>query len=193
MEYVPESAQFDTNTKSYDVIQQFTANVRASSDARDPRSPEFEVLELLDIPDDRYVELFTKRVNDYLQNIANRFSTGDVAKQAAVDEYMLLAEGRRRLFKGFEDSKPDGVGLDEFRLTLPIAVQPAELPLTQMTEAGDVEIMPPKEAIKITGPLKSSGSLARMPDSHNGYSLGAGSLSHKSCPAHRTWVRRALA
>ncbi|KAF9058850.1 hypothetical protein BDP27DRAFT_1504065 [Rhodocollybia butyracea] len=135
MEYVPESAQFDSNTKSYNVIEQFTANVRASSNASDTTSPEYEVLKLLDTPDDTYVEVFTK--------------------QAAVDEYMLLAEGRRRLFKGFEDSKPDGVGLDEFRLTLPIAVQPAEFPLTHMTEEGDVVIMPPEEVIIVTGPSKT--------------------------------------
>jgi hypothetical protein len=55
---------------------------------------------------------------------------------------MLLAEGRRRIYKGFEDSKPDGAGLNELRLTLPIGVQAAESPLMKMNEEGHIEIMP---------------------------------------------------
>ncbi|KAF9459657.1 hypothetical protein BDZ94DRAFT_997973 [Collybia nuda] len=185
MKYVPDSAQFNTSTKTYNVIEQFTANVSASPDASDPASPEYEVLHLLNTPDDKYVTEFTGRVNTYLNNVALRFATSDIARQEAIDEYMLLAEGRRRLFKGFEDSKPDGAGLDEFRLTLPIAVQPNPFVLTNMKENGEVQVMPEKEAIIIKGPLRRSPG---MPASHPAGREASGG----SCPAQRKWVRRAL-
>lgn len=189
MKYVPESAKFDTSTKTYDVIDQFTANVRASPEASDPASPEYEVLQLLATPDDKYTTEFTDRVNNYLKCVASRFTTDLATKQAAIDEYMLLAEGRRRLFKGFEESKPDGVGLDEFRLTLPIATKPVPFVLTNMKETGDVEVMPEDEAIIVKGPLRMSHGLPAGHPTARREDTGGGA----SCPAQRKWIRRALA
>ncbi|KAF9459692.1 hypothetical protein BDZ94DRAFT_1002093 [Collybia nuda] len=178
MKHVPDSAQFDVNTKTYNVIEQFTANVRASPGASDPASPEYEVLQLLDTPDDQYVAKFTERVNSYLKRVASRFATNEITRQAAIDEYMLFAEGRRRLYKGFEDSKPDGAGLDEFRLTLPIAMQPDPFILTNMTETGEIQVMPEEEAVIFKEPLRKSRD---TPGSHPVVRWA----SRGGCPARR--------
>ncbi|KAJ6564431.1 hypothetical protein B0H19DRAFT_1233344 [Mycena capillaripes] len=186
MKYVPESAQFDASTKTYNVIEQFIANVRASPPASDSTSPEYEVLQLLATPDDTYTKEFTDRMNNYLARVAARFSPNLTATQEAIDEYMLLAEIRRQLFKGFEYSKPDGVGLDEFRLTLPIAAKPDPFVLANMTGTGDVEVMSEKEAIIVKGPSRKAHGLPYGHPTIGKWHAGA------SCPAQRQWVRRAL-
>lgn len=139
MQYIPQHATFDPATRTYDVLPQFVASVRASPNALILGTGEHEILQLLDTPDDAWVSVFTDRVNRYLRQVNARLTGPDAA--AAVQDYMVYAEGRRRLYKGWENSKPNGVGLDEFRLTLPIAAQPDPFPLTEMTESGQIVVL----------------------------------------------------
>jgi hypothetical protein len=155
--YVPDNAAFDSTTKTYNVLDQFTASVLASPSSSDPSSPEFEILQLLATPDDAYVETFTNRINAYLAAVNARVASN---MQAATDDYMVLAEGRRRLYKGREDQKPDGSGLNEFQLTLPMAMKPEPFPITRMTESGDVEVMPEAHVAKFMKLAKSRGDSA---------------------------------
>ena len=136
LQYLPDEATFDSATKSYDVLPQFVSNIKASGLSEEEGTAEHDILELLSIPDSDWEDKFTARVNTYLKAVKDRFSTGD--GKGAVSDYMILAEGRRRLYKGWESSKPDGRGLDEFRMTLPIAARPEPFPMTKMTESGQV-------------------------------------------------------
>ena len=141
MQYVPDTAIFDPTSKTYNILDQFTTNVQASAASTDTQSPEFEILQLLATPDDSYIVTFTASVNAYLAQVNARFVNGT---QAALEDYMVLAEGRRLLYKGRENAKPVG-GLNEFELTLPIAAMPDPFPITRMTKTGDVEVMPAHE------------------------------------------------
>jgi hypothetical protein len=140
MDYVPATANLKADGKTYDVLDQMMKSLSSSPASKDPKSPEYELLQLLNTPDADYVQTFTKRVNAYLRKVSDRLTHADT-QATAVGEYMVLAEGRRKLYKGREDMKPDGPGLDEFALTLPSAMK-WPLPLTQMTESGDVVAMP---------------------------------------------------
>ena len=116
MKYLPQSATVSKSTDSngkdlyvYNVLEQFVGNLRASSATGDPSSAEFEMLQLLNQTSDKgYMGLFTARVNKYLGFIEDRLK-GD--KQAAMDDFALLAEGRRRLYRGREDG--NGLRQDE--------------------------------------------------------------------------------
>jgi len=144
MQYLPDKATLQVdpaNPKTYDVLPKFVANVKASPLANVKESAEYEILQLLDEPG-KWATTFTDRVNAYVQRIHDRLGAGGEETQMAVGEYMVLAEGRRRLYKGWESSKPDGSGLDEFRMTLPIAASPNPFPLSEMTEMGEVKPVP---------------------------------------------------
>ncbi|QRV77701.1 hypothetical protein RhiJN_05716 [Ceratobasidium sp. AG-Ba] len=147
MQYLPETASFNPATSSYDLLDQFIANVNASSSSHDQESPEYEILQLLNTPDSEWNQKFTDRINAYLDRVVARLNNPEDHGQAAIDEYMVLAEGRRRLYRGREDSKPDGSGLNEFMLTLPSAASPDPFPITKMTETGDVVVMPEDEIV----------------------------------------------
>ncbi|KAH9477703.1 hypothetical protein JR316_0009929 [Psilocybe cubensis] len=138
MQYVPHNASLKEDGKTYDAYDQFLANLKASPASKDPKSAEFELLQLLDTPDESYVEIFTKRVNAYLEKVAERMNSEANIKVSAVQEYMTLADGRRRLYRGRENQK-ESAGLNEFLLTLPIMDQ--ALPLIRMMEDGTVTDM----------------------------------------------------
>jgi len=142
MKYVPKTAKFDPATLTYNVIDQFITNVRASAAASDPYSAEFEILQLLATPNDTYEGDFTKRVNTYLALVAARLQSG-VDGQSALDDYMVVAEGRRKIYRGREDAKPGGSGLNEFVMTLPRAE--TEVPYKRMKEDAHVEEMPAED------------------------------------------------
>ncbi|KAH8105193.1 hypothetical protein BXZ70DRAFT_510162 [Cristinia sonorae] len=146
MKYVPKSAKFNPTTRAYNILDQFVANVRASPAASDPTSAESEILQLLATPDDTYIPLFTARVNTYLARVAARLNPRDSDVQSALDDYMVLAEGRRRIYRGREDAKPGGSGLNEFTLTLPRTQK--DVPYTRMREDAHVEVMSAEDVAK---------------------------------------------
>ena len=146
MKYVPKTANFDPVTSTFNVIDQFITNVHASAAASDPSSAEFEILQLLATPNDTYIQVFTERVNAYLARVAARLQSG-VDAQSALDDYMVLAEGRRKIYRGREDAKPGGSGLNEFVMTLPRAEK--EVPYKRMKEDAHIEEMPAEDVDKL--------------------------------------------
>ncbi|KAH9477674.1 hypothetical protein JR316_0009900 [Psilocybe cubensis] len=142
MQYVPHDATLKADGKIYDVLDQFLTNLHASPASKEPESAEFELLELLATPDASYAKEFTARVNTYLKKVEERMNSEVAIKISAVEEYMALADGRRRLYRGRENEK-ESSGLNEFLLTLPMADK--TLPLTRMMEDGTVTVMSPEE------------------------------------------------
>ncbi|PPQ95705.1 hypothetical protein CVT25_000784 [Psilocybe cyanescens] len=142
MQYVPENAALKADGKTYDVLDQLVDNLNASSASKDPKAAEFELLQLLATPDNTYIDVFTDRVNAYLEKVDNRLNNEASIKMAAVEEYMVLADGRRRLYRGRENEK-ESSGLNEFMLTLPMADR--VLPLSRMMEDATVTVMDPEE------------------------------------------------
>lgn len=185
MQYLPASATFDSSTKRYNILDQFVANVKASHAAQTPGTSEHEILQLLAEPDDAWTDKWTDRVNAYLARVHARLTGADAA--AAVGEYMLLVEGRRRLYKGWEDAKPDGSGLDEFRLTLPIAAKPDPFTLVEMTEAGAVVPVPDEVLQGLLG-LRGGGGEAAVAGARKAFGYGTG-----GCPAHARAAKARLA
>jgi hypothetical protein len=146
MKYVPETSRLKADGRQYDILDQVVAAINASPASQDPTSPEYELLQLLATPDDTYVNIFTQRVDTYLNKVRDRFSGDSADPASAIQEYMALADSGRRIYRGRENEKDPGEydglgGLNEFLLTLPIATN--ELPLTSMLEDGTVTVMKP--------------------------------------------------
>jgi len=180
LKYLPESATLDKNN-TYDVLPQFISNVKASSESADERTPEYEILRLLNEPDDTWAETFTKRVNDYLGRVHARLR-GD-GRAEATEDYMILAEGRRRLYRHWENSKPNGRGLDRFRMTLPIAARPDDFPLYEMRETGDTVLVQPAECDRIVMHCRSlNGGNIELDSPETTHLLET--HSSEGCPAH---------
>ncbi|KAF5378430.1 hypothetical protein D9757_011156 [Collybiopsis confluens] len=157
MKYLPETATFNSQTSSYNVIDQFISKVRASAQASNPSSAEYEILNLLNTPDGTYIGIFTKRINDYLGKVHARLQPGaGGGVQSALEDYMILAESRRKIYRGREDAKPGGSGLNEFVMTLPRAGK--EVPYTRMKEDGHIEVMPAGDVERFLRKKPSAGT-----------------------------------
>lgn len=144
MKYVPETAKLKADGRNYDILDQIVAAINASSASQDPRCPEYEFLQLMATSDATYINVFTQRVDNYLEKVKARFSGTNADAASAIQEYMALADSKRRIYRGRENEKDPGEydglgGLNEFLLTLPIATN--ELPLTRMLEDGTVTVM----------------------------------------------------
>ncbi|KAK4158963.1 hypothetical protein QBC43DRAFT_348297 [Cladorrhinum sp. PSN259] len=127
MQYVPQTTNF--NGKSYDLEQNFIANVKKSSKAGEPDAPESQFLQLLD----KTLEDFQQMIRDYLAAVANRINNDPVP---ALQDYLSLAESRRRIYRPLP--------LDEFGYTLPFATKMPFTPgkdLLEMTQLGTIQIM----------------------------------------------------
>ena len=151
MQYVPDAARFNSTTKTYNVLENFTANVRASSACADTNSSMTKLCS--------YSPHAMTGVNEYLAQASNPFATNT---QAAVEDYMVLVEGRRLLFKGTENEKPVG-GLNEFELTLSLAVMPDPFPISKITKTGEVEVMPAEEIKGFAERAKARGYIGGCP------------------------------
>ncbi|KAL0066173.1 hypothetical protein AAF712_006798 [Marasmius tenuissimus] len=193
MQYIPDKAMYDEQTQIYDVLPNFVANVKASSASKVTGSPEHQILELLEVGDQDWETVFTERVNKYLDAVKTRLSdkTDVTRATAAVQEYMVLAEGRRRLYKGWEHAKPDGSGLDEFRMTLPIAARPDPFPFSEMTETGDVVTVSSEKLKKIIW-YRSGGQPNTRSFVADGHSIRSSIASTGGCPAYAAAARARL-
>jgi len=156
IKYLPSSAKLNVETNTYDVADQLIANLEASTASKDPKSPEAELLSLLNTPDDTWISTFTDWVNKYAGLVSGRLGAQD-----GVEDDMALADGRRRMYQGRVDKKPGdqitppigetpaeakkprGSGLNEFTLTLPTAL--VEVLFTRMREDGYTEVMPKED------------------------------------------------
>ncbi|KAJ7084935.1 hypothetical protein C8R44DRAFT_894045 [Mycena epipterygia] len=185
MKYLPNKVIFDVKTKTYNVLPQFMSNVRASPASAVEGTPEYEIIQLLNEPDDTWVDAFTTRVNNYLEKVHARLH-GD-GKAEAAEDYMILAEGRRRLYKDWESAKPDGIGLDEFRMTLPIAAQPDPFPLCEMTESGEVVVVSQAKLCEIVVHRRSLTSKTQSSSKHDHRRFAQ---STGGCPAYYSLVAK---
>jgi len=112
--------------------------ISLTEEAKFPGTPEHEFIQNLNLPDDTYDKTFAQRVIDYLNKIKEKLAT-----QEGVDQYMLLSESRRRIFRPHPDSYGGETNpLSEFPMTLPYATGlPANSPFQEMTEQGEVVVM----------------------------------------------------
>lgn len=142
MQYVPDTTKlpgpYDPTSKppqKYDLEAVIEAAVRDSPKFKVPGSPEQEFINNLEAIRAGTAD-FKQEMNDYLTKVGARLKDPQQA-DAALLEYMNLAESRRRIYRP--------VPLDEFDLTLPWAVKwPEADPRYEMTRDGVVVDMDPR-------------------------------------------------
>ncbi|OUC96987.1 hypothetical protein [Streptomyces swartbergensis] len=88
-------------------------------------SPEGRFAEHWQVPDDAWRTVFGQRVDAYLRGVTERIRT-----ESGFDDYVRLAESRRRQFRHMK--------LNEFELTLPVTNIPPDAPLLAMREDATV-------------------------------------------------------
>lgn len=103
--YVPQQTTWDPSSRKYDLDNKFLEAVRASPQATQEGSPEFQFLALRGRNRDQH----RKEVEVYMEKVKVRLLTPD-----GVLDYMTLAESRRRIFRPLP--------LNEFGYTLPYAM-----------------------------------------------------------------------
>lgn len=132
LQYVPDTCTFTCG--SYTLSDSFRASISASPAAQDPSSPESEFLHNLTLSP---AELGA-RIVAYMNKITERLRSS-----AGVDDYMLLAESRRRIFRPYPSSRGKTTNpLSEFTKTLPYATLiPQEWKHLEMTEDAEVRVM----------------------------------------------------
>ena len=125
MQYVPQESSY-TNGQ-YDLSKKFREQIVQSAAAKDPTSPEAEYLSSLNTGDD-FLDVFAAR----------RMQTPE-----GVEDYMRLAESRRRMFRPHPGSDGPGThSLSEFKMTLPFARNiAANEPWLEMMEDATVRKM----------------------------------------------------
>ncbi|MFD4935418.1 hypothetical protein [Streptomyces virginiae] len=103
----------------------------ASSDCADD-SPEKQFMDCWQVSEGEWKSVFAKRLDTYLGRVAEHALT-----QEGCDDYMRLAESRRRQFR----SRP----LNEFSLTAPFTDTPPNAPLLAMREDGTTTPLTPTD------------------------------------------------
>ncbi|KAH8144489.1 uncharacterized protein LAJ45_11500 [Morchella importuna] len=133
LKYVPATSTV-TSAGAYTLGDSFRASIAASPAAEDPCSSESEFLHNLTLSDTE----FASRIVAYMDKVAERLRT-----PAGVEDYMHLAESRRRIFRPYPGSKsPTASPLSEFLMTLPYATAiPQDWKPVEMTEDGQVSVM----------------------------------------------------
>lgn len=129
---MPATSTHTDNT--YDLGGSFRAAISASPASQDPSSPEFEFLQNLSLS----ASDFEKRIAAYMTKVSERLQT-----PAGVEDYMLLAESRRRIFRPYPSSRCANANpLAEFSKTLPYATKiPKDWKYVEMTEDAEVRVM----------------------------------------------------
>jgi hypothetical protein len=104
LQYVPDEATFNPDTKSFDMEQRFIDAVKASPRMQDETSPEYEFVQNLSKTSTEFQDTLT----EYFKKVQKRLKSQD-----GIADYLKLAESRRRVYRP--------VPMDEFSLTLPWA------------------------------------------------------------------------
>jgi hypothetical protein len=123
MAYVPATA--GVTGQGSDLPGRMAAAVADAARALPADSPEREFLALWGVPEDRWRDEFTARIERYMTAVAARLAT-----PAGFDDYVRLAESRRREYRRLP--------LAEFSLTLPTTSIPADAAPLRMNEDGTV-------------------------------------------------------
>jgi len=148
--YVPDSTNKLTvggsdRSVQYDLLDTMIAGMKKAI-VSDPdgkqTEAEKEFLHLIETPDNTWESDFKKTVGDYMAKVIDRLNPKVGDGSAAVQEYLVLAESRRRLYRSREAEKGRR-GLDEFALTLPYSLNEKLFKTWyRMTETGDVVPVP---------------------------------------------------
>lgn len=124
--HLPEVISFSNGEA--DLVARFVANVRTSqttaNDSTASTEAERRFLENWDLGED-WKPVFEERIEQYFASVEQRLNS-----QSGFDDYVRLAESRRREFR----RRP----LSEFDLTLPVTNIPNNASLLQMFEDGSV-------------------------------------------------------
>jgi len=113
MRYIPSQARRGP-AGGYDLHVGIVANIEKSAGARESESPEFEFLHYLHQKE--LSSYCVKLLQEYTQNI-----TKNLQISARVQDYLLLAESRRRIFRPPPITSRPQHSLAEFPMTLPYA------------------------------------------------------------------------
>lgn len=122
LRYIPASVAQDGGA-AFD--NSFFSMIRASAQASDVDSPEAEILELYDLPNETWEATFARRIEDYWKAVQARLQTKD-----GFNDLFRLSESRRRQFRR--------TPLAEFGLTLPCATAIQLTDFLKMTTSAQV-------------------------------------------------------
>jgi len=122
----------------YTLSEDLRLAISLTQEAQIPGTPEHEFIQNISLPDDTYDKIFAQRVIEYLNKIKENLAT-----QTGVEQYLLLAESRRRIFRPHPASAGGETNpLSEFSMTLPYATGLAlNFPFQEMNEKGEVVVM----------------------------------------------------
>lgn len=114
-----------TPTAVTELQDHITQAILEAATSLPPDSPEGRFAADWVLADDTWPKAFAQRIDDYLGHVGQR-----IRESAGFDDYVRLAESRRRDFKAMR--------LNEFELTLPTTNIPANAPRLRMKEDGTV-------------------------------------------------------
>ncbi len=114
-----------TPTTVTELQEHITQAILEAATSLPPNSPERRFAADWVLADDTWPKAFAQRIDDYLGHIGQR-----IRESAGFDDYVRLAESRRRDFKAMR--------LNEFELTLPTTNIPADAPGLRMNDDGTV-------------------------------------------------------
>ncbi|MGI5372721.1 hypothetical protein ACQEV2_00305 [Streptomyces sp. CA-251387] len=120
MRYVPT-----TPTKVVELCDKVAQAILDAAGTLPADSPEGRFAEHWQVPDDAWRTVFGQRVDAYLRGVTERIRT-----ESGFDDFVRLAESRRRQFRGMR--------LNEFELTLPVTNIPPDAPPLAMREDATV-------------------------------------------------------
>lgn len=123
LNYVPTVAVLDPARGG--VSQQIADAIADAADGLPADSPEAQFMDNWRLADSDWRKVFAARIQGYLGAVTARISTAE-----GFDDYVRLAESRRREFKRMR--------LNEFALTLPVTNIAPDAPLLQMNHNGTI-------------------------------------------------------
>ena len=123
-QYMPTAATLDPAAGG--LSQQIAAVISKAADGHPADSPEAEFKANWELAESEWQNVFASRIESYLAAVTERISS-----VAGFDDYVRLAESRRREFKRMR--------LNEFALTLPVTNIPLDAPLLQMRPDGTIQ------------------------------------------------------
>ncbi|MBV9160558.1 MAG: hypothetical protein JO309_12525 [Pseudonocardiales bacterium] len=123
LQYVPTEAKLDIAGGG--LSRQIADTIITSAASHQAGTPEAEFRANWELADSDWQNSFAARIEDYMTAVSTRIATAQ-----GFDDYVRLAESRRREFKTMR--------LNEFSLTLPKTNIPLEAPLLQMQPNGTV-------------------------------------------------------
>ena len=122
-QYMPAAAALDPATGG--LSQQIAVVISEAAEGRPANSPEAEFKANWELPESEWQNVFASRIESYLAAVSVHISSA-----AGFDDYVRLAESRRREFKRMR--------LNEFSLTLPVTNIPPSAPFLQMQPDGTI-------------------------------------------------------